>query len=207
MLLPDSFFLWPEKWGADLQPAIDWQRSRVEPIFKWQNLLHSDWYGDLYETIAFRCREENVSPAWVWLCAQREQGCLNGPVIVTPANVAVEILAVKAWLGLVGQNTGRVARPAYYGLVPQLLRTTEQTAWLMGNVCLPVAHWSPQAQAAKQSARYKPGIIVPGVLQNGTRMPMLAISAGAYVQLAYTPDSAVLEKNSQYVVDKALTIY
>jgi hypothetical protein len=206
MILPDSFFLWPEKWGADLQPAIDWQKSKADALFRWQNLAHSVWFGDLFEIVALRCREENVSPAWVWVCAQREQGCLNGPVIVTPDNVDKEANAAKAWLGLVGQNTGRAVRPGYYGIVPQLLRTTEQSAWLLGNVCLPVAHWSPASQEAKQSSRYKPGIIVSGVLQGETRSPMMAVSAGVYLQLTYTPDSAVLEKNSQYVVQKGLTI-
>ena len=126
-MLPDKFFLWPYS-GDGLAEAI----ADLNPVFSKSKLLKgwlgNPFPGDLVEYLALACRNRNVNPWWLVVSGEREQSIFSRE----PVSSDVDLRAVEAWLGVVGQDVGRALLPGYYGIYTQVARFTEVTAWLMG---------------------------------------------------------------------------
>jgi hypothetical protein len=182
-MLPDRFFLWPYP-GVSLEPAI----AEIRPVLEKSGLgqFVRSLNGDLAEYIALECRNWNINPWWLLVSAQREQSTLGGEPMRPEA--------MNAWLGVVGQDVGRSANPGYYGIFPQVARCVEISAWLLGKE--PPEHWPAYARTRKEAKRWRVGLKIP-IEKDGKPFDYLPVSAGEYLQLAYTPHYTVLATNEQ----------
>lgn len=155
--------------------------------------------GNLAEVIALECRSWNINPWALMLAAQREQSALT--------TAKLEDKALVAWLGVVGQDVGRTDSPGFLGIYLQVARACETMTWLLGKE--PSEKWPIYWRTRKTSPRYrigrtlkvegapviKDGRLVPGT--PGVIVDYMPVSAGEFMQLAYTPHWKVLATNEQ----------
>lgn len=181
-MLSDKFFLWPYA-GISLEPAI----AEMTPLLLKSGLSRfmgqSDG-GNLAEHIALQCRTWNVNPWWLLVSGQREQSVLGKP--------ALDKKAADAWLGVVGQDVGRTTNPGYYGVYTQVARACEVTAWLLGKE--DSRKWPEYLRTKKEAPRHRIGLKL-SIEKEGTQFDYMPLSAGEYLQLAYTPHYKVLALN------------
>ena len=187
-MLPNKFFLWPYE-GDSLDQAI----ADLTPLFSQSGL--SLWMtsegispltGDIVEFVALLCREWNVSPWWLITSAQREQSAMS--------NMHLDTKATVAWLGVVNADVGRTTAPGFYGVYAQVARFVETTAWLLG--VEPSDKWPEYVRTRKTAPRYQLGRALD-VEKNGATISVVPLSAGDFMQLAYTPHYDVLRVNEQ----------
>lgn len=200
-MIPDKFFTWP--WAMSLQPAVDYLHPLFEAAPDLKAFEENLEAGSLSGYTALVCRQWNISPAWVAVSLQREQSLL------TAEHAAGKLKALEAASGFVGQDSGRVDRPGYYGVYDQVYRCVEQTAWLLG--VLPPECWRELIRTSGRPARWRPGIKLEGGVEGLPPTLILGAStthqdgsiwseytpltAGEYVQLMYTPHWHVLAAN------------
>lgn len=195
--LDAQWFLWPYP-GVDLQAAVDMMYPLLAKSALGLWVTDPSIGGNLAEFIALTCRNWNVNPAWVMVSAQREQSTL------TTKSEDFKKSSRNAWLGFVGQDVGRTAKPGYYGVYTQVERCCEQTAWLRGAEHR--LHWPYYVLKAKSAERWAPGVKISvegvpdpktGLSVKGRWSPYQPEDAGEYIQLAYTPHWDVLATNEK----------
>jgi hypothetical protein len=199
-MIRDNWFLWPYK-GADLgQPAAELfqvlKRTHVKPWLMpvpGQMMLS----GTLSEFMAMCCRKWNINPWWLVVCARREQPAAFLRPTDDPCKAWPQ--ALLAWLGVTGDNWGRVNLPGYYGVYQQVERCCELSAWLLGTLT-PEA-WPEYWRTTKENPRYKPGLKTTYWLSKEDKRQYLPLSRGEYLQCKYTSSDPklVLRDNETFI--------
>ena len=194
-MIRDNWFLWPYH-GADLvQPAAEiFAALKTTALRPWlfpdpgQVLLT----GPVNEFVVMCCRKWNINPWWLMVCFRREQPLEFLGKASKPA-------AILAWLGVVGQQEGRVNLPGYYGVYQQVERCCELTAWLLGNLT-PEA-WPEYWRTTKHVARYRPGLKTTYWITKDYEREYLPLSRGEYMQCSYTTSDPklVLPDNEKHL--------
>lgn len=207
-MLKDTFFTWPypddslTQCIADLRPLFDksgvaayernWDGKILPPPATVEEKLLRG-AGDIVEFVALLCREWNISPWWLVVSAQREQSSMS--------TATMDLSALHAWLGVVNSDVGRTSNPAYYGVYAQVVRFVETSAWLLG--VEDSKKWPEYVRSRKTAPRYRIGLSLDGVEKlDGTNGPVLPISRGDFLQLAFTPHEKVLRVNEGIALDR-----
>ena len=198
-MISDRFFAWP--YELDLSLAVE-ELSKVLEKTAFRRFLHPVdnspmVTGNLAEFMALECRNWNVNPWWLLICAQREQSLLGkgrDDLAAGGSPKPLSVAAEQAWLGLVGAQDGRMNRPGYYGVYMQVSRAAEQTAWLMG--VEPSEKWTEQVRTGKEASRFRIGRQIE-IQDRATRQweKITPQSMSEFVQYSYTTTKGVLSVN------------